>query len=84
MNIKKEVEEIHKAGFIVNNLFEVEEGWQANITDKEKYYEFGRGATPSEALNNALHGRGSGVKAREEKKKIISTVAMDALIAGGL
>ena len=83
MNIEKEVEEIHKAGFIVNNLFEVEEGWQANITDRDKYYEFGRGATPSVALLNALHGRGSGVKHREEKKKT-STVAMDELITGGL
>ena len=77
------IESINKAGFRVNNLFEMEGGWQANITDGELFFEFGRGATMQEALSNALHKRGEGKRAKR-REAVVSTVAVDDLIAKGL
>jgi len=55
------VDYVRDKGFQINNLFELDDGrWQANLrcterdTGKEKFYEFGHGATHKEALMNAL------------------------------
>ena len=52
---------LNSEGYFVNNLFQLEGQWQANLTDRKKYWEFGRGTTPTEALceaRKALAGEG--------------------------
>jgi hypothetical protein len=47
--------EVAKRGLRLNNLFQLHDGrWQANITDGERFWEFGRGDTAIEALQAAL------------------------------
>jgi hypothetical protein len=46
---------VTQRGLLVNNLFQLDERrWQANVTDNSRYWEFGRGETPQEALSAAL------------------------------
>ncbi len=80
--IEEAIETVHAAGFTINNLFELETGWRANITDGELYFEFGNGDSPAAALLDALNGKGIGEKA--SVRKPVSTSALDDLIAGGL
>jgi hypothetical protein len=48
--------EISRRGLRLNNLFQLADGrWQANVTDGEKYWEFGRANTAIMALQAALH-----------------------------
>jgi hypothetical protein len=48
--------EVTRRGLRLNNLFQLPDGrWQANVTDGEKYWEFGRAATAIMALQAALH-----------------------------
>lgn len=50
------ISQVNKLGLRLNNLFQLHTGrWQANITDGERFWEFGRGDTPVEALQAALH-----------------------------
>lgn len=60
------IAEVHEHGLLVNNLFELSPGkWQANVRSDSELagWEFGHGATASEALSAALvnalrdHGR---------------------------
>lgn len=44
----------HARGLRINNLFEIADGWRANLTDGRLFYEFGEGASPSAALQAAL------------------------------
>lgn len=83
ITIEEAIEEVHKAGFKVNNLFEFNSIWQANITDGELFYEFGHGMTPSEALSNALHKKGEGKRAKQ-KEAAVGSAAIDDLITKGL
>jgi hypothetical protein len=53
------IKEVGRRGLILNNLFQfkvstTEWRWQANVTDGVRYWDFGRGATPQEALSQAL------------------------------
>jgi hypothetical protein len=59
MSIESLIEVVRLRGLRLNNLFQLPEPhldvWQANVTDGHKIWEFGRGATPEEALRAALH-----------------------------
>jgi hypothetical protein len=44
---------LNSEGFFVNNLFQLEGQWQANLTDRKKYWDFGRGESPIVALQAA-------------------------------
>jgi hypothetical protein len=48
------IEKAHAEGLHINNLFEIGGRWRANIADKSRFFEFGEGRTPSEALRAAL------------------------------
>lgn len=45
---------INAAGVIINNLFQIKDGWQANVHDGENGYEFGKDACPYKALEKAF------------------------------
>lgn len=56
MTIEDLLAEVTKRGLRLNNLFQLEGGsWQANVTDGERYWEFGKGETAIAALLAALH-----------------------------
>lgn len=56
MTIETKLDEIKAAKLLVHNLFQLEDNiWQANLTDGEKAWEFGRGESPEAALTAALH-----------------------------
>ena len=49
------IAEVNGRGLRINNLFQLENGgWQSNITDGERFWEFGRGDTPTAALLAAM------------------------------
>lgn len=49
------IAEINNRGLRINNLAQLEDGrWQANITDGERFWEFGRGDTAEKALIAAI------------------------------
>lgn len=54
MTMEDMIATANKAGFRVNNLFQVPHGWQANVTNGTTCYEFGRGKTAVEALTAAM------------------------------
>jgi hypothetical protein len=41
-------------GLRINSLFQLDDRWRANLSDSAKFYEFGEGRTPVEALKSAL------------------------------
>lgn len=49
---------IQKNGWLVNNLFQLEQGWRANIRKAtpagERFFEFGNGDTAVSALEDAM------------------------------
>lgn len=48
--------EVASRGLRLNNLFELPGGgWQANLTDGERFWEFGKGDTAIAALRAALY-----------------------------
>lgn len=56
MTLEELISEVNRRGLRVNNLFQVNKiTWQANITDGERFWEFGKGDTPNAALTSALH-----------------------------
>lgn len=56
MSVDAMLELVRLRGLRLNNLFQLFDGrWQANVTDGEKYWEFGRGDTADAALQAALH-----------------------------
>lgn len=55
MTLEQLLERVSAQKLRVNNLFQLQDGtWQANLTDGEQFWDFGRGAVPGEALANAL------------------------------
>lgn len=72
--------EVSRRGLRLNNLFQLHDGrWQANVTDGEKYWEFGRANTAIMALQAALHiaattEGGFGVKPKPEKPISTGTI----------
>ena len=48
------IEAAHAYGLRINNLYQYEDGWRANVNDGKQYYEFGEGKTATEALQAAL------------------------------
>lgn len=56
MTLDDLIVEVNSKSLRINNLFQLHDGrWQANITDGERFWEFGRGDTAVEALVRALH-----------------------------
>lgn len=56
MTVDDLIVEVANRHLRLNNLFQLEDGrWQANITDGERFWEFGRGDTAVEALRAALY-----------------------------
>lgn len=59
-NLQTLIDYVNSEGYIINNLFQIEEGWQANLknpdrnTEKDVYHEFGKGPTAKDALFVAL------------------------------
>lgn len=55
MTLEELIETVGLKGLRLNNLFQLNTGrWQANVTDGERYWEFGRGDSATEALQAAL------------------------------
>lgn len=55
MMVDELIAEINGRGLRINNLAQLEDGrWQANITDGERFWEFGRGNTAAAALIAAV------------------------------
>jgi hypothetical protein len=55
MTVDELIAEVNKRGLRLNNLFQLhDQRWQANITDGEMFWKFGRGDTAIEALQAAL------------------------------
>lgn len=55
MTVDDLIAEVARRKLMLNNLFQLHDGrWQANITDGERFWEFGRGDTAIEALLKAL------------------------------
>lgn len=57
MTLEDLILEVNRRGLRLNNLYQLPPDgrrWQANITDGEKFWEFGRGETAIEALQAAL------------------------------
>jgi hypothetical protein len=55
MSVDELIAEVNKRGLRLNNLFQLhDQRWQANITDGEMFWKFGRGDTAIEALQAAL------------------------------
>jgi hypothetical protein len=48
------IEDVNAKGLRINNLFQLGEGWRANLWDGQQFYEFGDGVTALEALSAAL------------------------------
>jgi hypothetical protein len=48
------IEAAHARGLRINNLYQFENGWRANVNDRKQFYEFGEGETAAEALRAAL------------------------------
>lgn len=48
------IEAAHTRGLRINNLFQLENGWRANVNDGKQFYEFGDGETAAAALQAAL------------------------------
>ena len=48
------IEATHARGLRINNLYQFEDGWRANVADGKQFYEFGDGKTAAEALQAAL------------------------------
>lgn len=56
MNLEDLIAEVARRQLRLNNLFQLDNGrWQANITDGQRFWEFGRGDTAMEALIAALN-----------------------------
>ena len=56
MTVDELIVEVSRRGLRINNLFQLDDGrWQANITDGVRYWEFGKGETPTAALITALN-----------------------------
>jgi len=60
MSVDSLLEVIRLRGLVLSNLYQFNRAsdgklvWQCNISDGEKYWEFGRGESPSEAMEAAL------------------------------
>lgn len=55
MTVDDLIAEVARRKLRLNNLFQLDNGrWQANITDGSRFWEFGRGDNPVEALLRAL------------------------------
>ena len=49
------IDEAHRLGYTVNNLFERSDlRWQCNLLREDEYTDFGLGDTPAEAIEEAL------------------------------
>ncbi len=48
------IEAAHARGLRINNLYQFENGWRANVNDGKQFYEFGDGKTAAAALQAAL------------------------------
>jgi hypothetical protein len=47
--------QVHSLGLRLNNLFELENGlWQANVTDGQRFWEFGKSGTWQGAIAQAI------------------------------
>lgn len=56
MTIEELISEAARRGLRVNNLCQLPDfTWQANLTDGERFWEFGKGQDPQSALVAALH-----------------------------
>lgn len=55
MTVEQVIDDINLRGLLVNNLFQRDDGtWQANVRGPDCFSQFGRGATPAAALQDAL------------------------------
>jgi hypothetical protein len=71
---------INSEGFQINNLFQLEGRWRANLTDRRLYWDFGDGESPQRALEAAWQKvktelgvtaqEGSGTAEVEKPKKL--------------
>lgn len=56
MSVDALLELVRSRGLKLSNLFQLsDERWQANVSDGQRFWEFGRGDSPSQALMAALH-----------------------------
>lgn len=63
------IKEAHSQRLTLNNLFELDDAghvWQANFRHATGFHDFGRGPTPSDALEDAL-ARCKGLKGPENR-----------------
>lgn len=56
MRLDEILEALPDVGLRLRNLFQLADGWQANVSsaDENTAFQFGRGATPVEAMVNCL------------------------------
>lgn len=55
MRLDELILEVNNQGLRINNLFQLHDlRWQANLTDGERFWEFGRGESALQALQAAL------------------------------
>jgi hypothetical protein len=52
------IEQIGLQGLRINNLFQIETGWRANLTDGHVLYAFGEGPNAIDALRGAVDRTG--------------------------
>jgi hypothetical protein len=61
MSLDALIQLVHLRGLYISNLYQFRRAsdsrivWQANLTDMEKYWDWGKGETAEEALTAALH-----------------------------
>lgn len=56
MTLEDLIAEVSRRKLRLNNLFQLDDGrWQANITDGQRFWEFGRGDNAMEALIRAIN-----------------------------
>lgn len=68
MTLEELLAEISESGWMVNNLFQLDNGrWQANLRKGQWFTDYGKGDTPHKALNMAMDKLGSAEEAPPER-----------------
>lgn len=82
------IEEINESGYLLSNLFQLtDRRWQANLRTAEGklFFEYGRGASPYEALLQAFEMMGEGQEAAKQTSRVlINPVAIPAVSGASL
>ncbi len=71
MTLEEILSEINDLGWQVNNLFQVDGYWQANLRKDEWFCDFGEGDTPHLALLEAMSKLETAEKAEPEAEAVL-------------